>query len=277
VFILRGRRVLATSGDLPDWVAVEPTSGRTAVVTMPRLVVTGADRAVIAAADPPGAGAVAFEDRDHLLMLRDDTALTGLWRLDLVANSWAKLADLPSPGAALAAANGLVFACAGKSIHVVRSGHVVASHTLGEDVTTMTLSADRRWLAANTETGRTIVLDATTGAIDRYLAPLEPFGTEAFDAHGDLLIRGAEGRLGVWDRSDGTLLLSNIEFLRGPLGAAFDAQGRLEIAGPTIGRLEIAPDVRPVAEIVEAIECRVPLQVAEARLVPARRRCAARQ
>src|SRR5207253_64337 len=101
------------------------------------------------------------------------------------------------------AANGLVFACAGKAIHVLRGAREIARHELGEDVETMTLSADRHWMSANTETGHTLVFDATTGALDRKLAPLELFGTEALDAHGDLMVRGAEGRLAVWDRRSG--------------------------------------------------------------------------
>src|SRR5262249_24101428 len=150
----RGRRAIASSDDLPQWVAFEPTTGTTAITTS-HLVISARDGRVVVAAEALHGGALAFEDPDRLPVLRDDPERTALWRFVISTRTWTRIVDLPAPSAALATANGLVFACAGKAIHVLRDGHELARYDLGEDVVTMTLSADQRWMSANTETGHT--------------------------------------------------------------------------------------------------------------------------
>lgn len=72
--------------------------------------------------------------------------------------------------------------------------------------------------------------------------------------------------MAVWD----------LEFLRGSYGAAFDPEGRIEVAGQQLGLLDLRRDTRPVAEILDEIECRVPLRVEGSRLESAPVECAAR-
>jgi hypothetical protein len=70
----------------------------------------------------------------------------------------------------------------------------------------------------------------------------------------------------VWDCKTGDNLIYKLDLLRSAFSARFDETGRIEVAGQAVGLLDIAPDTRPVAEILRAIDCRVPLRVDGSRL-----------
>jgi hypothetical protein len=142
-------------------------------------------------------------------------------------------------------------------------------------VDALAASGDGRWVSAHLSNGATLILDAKTGAIDRELEPVETYGVAAvMDATGELIVRTSRGTLTIWERTTGDNLVWNLEFLRGSYGAAFDSEGRLEVAGQQLGVLDIARETRPVAAILGEIECRVPLRVEGSRLESAPVRCA---
>lgn len=275
--VVIGRRRLGLIRDTHlDHVAFDHKSQRSAIVGK-ELTVFDPQGAVIATAGEDYTGAVAFEDADHLLVLRDVEKKTEIWRFTLPDKTWARVSDvLP------VAANSIVVAAGrtlvgGDNIVVMRGGKEVQRiETGGGAVDSMVTSADGRWVSAHLQGGATVIIDATTGAIDRRLEPVENYGMAAvLDETGDLVVRTSRGMLTIWERSTGDNLVWNLEFLYGSYGAAF-VNGRLELAGERAGVIDLPADNRPVADILREIGCRVPLRVAGSRLESAPVECAAR-
>jgi hypothetical protein len=138
----------------------------------------------------------------------------------------------------------------------------------------LTASGDGRYVAAHLDTGATLILDSDTAQVVRRFEPAESFGGAAvLDATGDLVLRASRGTLTIWERATGDNLVWNLEFFRGSFAAAFLPDGRIETAGERFGLIDIPRDPRPVAEILDEIDCRVPLRVTGSRLDASSPRC----
>ena len=270
-----GRHLLGTIRDsMLAHVAIDPRSERSAVAGR-SLTVFDPQGAVIAIADEAYTGALAFEDADHLLVLRTVESKNEIWRFTLPAKTWERVIEVPMAANSLVVAAGQVMVGGEKQIMFVRGAKEVQRLEIGGDVDSMVTSGDGRWVSAHLQSGATVILDAATGAIDRRFEPVENYGMAAvLDETGDLVVRTSRGTLTIWDRSTGDNLLWNLEFLRGGFSAAF-AHGRLEIVGQRVGVIDLPSEARPVAEVLREIACRVPLRVAGSRLESAPVECSA--
>lgn len=270
-----GRRLVGMIQDTTlSYVAFDPTSRRAAVVAKV-MTVFEADGSVLATGSETERGPLAFEDKDHLVALRDGDTTSSLWRYTIPSKTWSKVVALSIDPAALVVASGRVFVGGDASIVVLRDGREVGTIATSAPVDSLAASADARWVSAHLANGATLLLDATTGTVARQLEPVETLGVAAvLDATGDLAVRTSRGTLTVWERATGDNLVWNLEFLRGSYAAAFDSEGRLEVAGQLLGLIDIRRETRPAAEILREIECRVPLRVEGSRLESTPVRCA---
>ncbi len=269
------RRIGTIRGSVLGHVAIDPRSQR-AAISGDALTVFDAQGAVIATAGEDYTGATAFEDADHVLVLRSLEKKNELWRFTLPAKTWARVAEVPLAANSLVFASGQAMVGGEGVIVILRDGKEVQRVDVGGDVDSMVTSADGRWVSAHLQSGATVILDAATGAIDRRFEPVENYGMAAvLDDTGDLVVRTSRGTLTIWERATGDNLVWNLEFLSGGFSAAF-AKGRLELVGVRVGVIDIPSDTRPTSEIVREIACRVPLRVAGSRLESTPVECAAR-
>ena len=215
---------------------------------------------------------VAFEDADHLLVVRPNTS-TGVWRWTFAKNRWEQLATIAKANVAAIAAGGM-FVGTDDAIALVHDGKEIARAALPAEAQFLVPSRDGRWLAVALGNGVTALVDGTTGALVRQLEQTDAQGpAPAFDATGDLLLRAGRGALAIWDRASGDILVWNIDLLRDGAGGRFLDDGRIELDGWGVGILEIPRDARPAAAILHDIACKVPLRVVDGRLGPATPSC----
>jgi DNA-binding beta-propeller fold protein YncE len=257
--------------------ALDPASGRSAVVTGKGLTVFDANGKVLAT-QADRRGPVVFEDPEHLLVVIGDDGAQALGRLTVATGAWQQLAPVTEPTAAIAIATGGVMLGGKSAVRLVRAGPAgitdVATVPTGQGVQFLAVSGDRRFVSAHLENGATLILDGGTGEIVRRFEPVESYGVAAMlDATGDLVLRTSRGTLTVWERATGDNLVWNLEFLRGAFGAAFLPDGRIETVGDRLGLIDIPRETRPVAEILADIACRVPLRVTGSRLDAAPTQC----
>ena len=270
-----GRRQLGiiTDSVLRDAIR-EPRSGRVALAAS-AITVLEADGRVLATAPADAAEALAFEDAQHLLAVRGDGR--AVWRLDLAHGAWTQVATLPDKAMAIAVGVGGMVLGTRSSLQLWRDGRELHRVPVSSQVDALAASGDGRYVSANLGDGSTIILDARTGEVDRRLEPVDALGVAAaLDEPGDLAVRTSRGTLTIWERATGDSLVWNLEFLRGAFAAVFDAEGRLELSSMDQYLVDIPRETRPVAAILRAIECRVPLRVVGTRLEAAPTNCGPR-
>ncbi len=271
VLFIGHRRLGTLPGEDLQQAVIEPTSKRAAAVGATHLVVFDPDGKELARS-AAHLGPIAFVDAEHLLVVdpgETDPTAQGLYRWTVSGDRWERL-DAAHPSAIVVAAGGAITGDDRAIVlRDVATGKELHRAEAGDRIDYVTASADRRWVAATTTTGGAVIVDGTTGAIVRTLAPADAVGYAAtLDAHGDLLIRASRGALSIWDPHSGDELLWAGELLRAALTAVFADDGHIELAGRYAGELAIPAERRSVAEVLRAIDCRVPLKVSGSRLEP---------
>jgi len=254
-------RVGTIAGQELAHVALEPTSQRGAVAAR-KLTIFDADARQLAESDAH-LGAIAFADRDHVLVAEP----SALWRWTFASDKWDRVLELPAGGTTIAArGDAIVIGTETKQLLYISQGRVRKRVDVAGPVISLDMSAGR--VAAQLRSGVTLILDADA----RVLRELEPADAdrvkEVLDASGALLIRSQRGTPTVWDTTTGDVLFYELDLFRYAVAVRFAKDGRLEIAGSEVGTLAIGIDSRPVSQIMREIECRVPLRVVGSRLEP---------
>ncbi|HEU0035623.1 MAG TPA: serine/threonine-protein kinase [Kofleriaceae bacterium] len=220
-------------------------------------------------------GGIAFADPEHLLVARPEKR-PGVWRWTIGTKDWVQLATVPDAMAVVPAAGGLFVGTRKKLVVVVRGGDgkELVRSDVGAVPLQLTASGNGQWVAAQLANGATAIFDGTTGALVRQLEPAEVGGAAAtFDPTGELVMRPARGAMTIYDRASGDALVWNLDLLQETMNARFTPDGRIERDSWEPGILQIAPDRRPVPDILRDIDCRVPLRVVGVRLAPATPTC----
>ncbi len=258
--------------------AIDPISDRGA--TSGRHLAVYDPKGVQLATSDEHTGAIDFEDSDHLLVANvplGSTAVTGnqgIWRWGFAKNQWTHVADVFKASALAVGAGGVLVGTEDHKVVLLSGGAVVHTTDLGDGVDFLLPSRDRRYVAAQLGAGGTVILDGTTGEINRRLEPGDSINIAAMlDGPGDLVIRATRGTLTIWDRATGDDLVFNLDLLKSSVTAAFAPDGRLELAGKRAALLAIPRETRPRAAIIHDIECKVPLRVAGGRLEPSTADC----
>jgi hypothetical protein len=269
---LVGELVQVTDDD--PLLAYDRSSGRTAVSTG-TLAMYGADGKLLAVASGGHHfGDVAIEDEGHVLAL--DTPTGALWRWTWATDRLDKLVPVQDALAVGATAGGVMISFDDGHVSQLVDGHELRRIELGEHVVFISTSPDRRWAALQLESGATVIVDATTGAIAHRLGGsdtslVQPY----FDDTGELLIRPTNGDTSIWERATGLPLVTSLDLLRAPNSdVVFGDGGALELQGDRSGEIELPRDRRPAAELLADLACHVPLAIVDGRLEPATPRCA---
>ncbi len=263
-----GNRLVGTvEATAIGFAAVDPVSDRAAATGDHVLYVFDPKGAVIGK-DATHYGPLEFADADHVLV-----SDKGIWRLTISTHQWDHVRDVKGQGPLAMVAGGLLVG-EEQALVLYRDDKEVHREQLADQVAFISTSRDRRWAAVQLGTGGTLIVDGTTGAIARTLAPADSTGVAAvLDATGDLVIRPSAGFLTVWDRATGDNLVFKLEMLRSMsaadlMVAVWGPDGRIEVDGHDIGVIDIPRETRPAPEILRAIACRVPLKIVGSRLEP---------
>jgi tRNA A-37 threonylcarbamoyl transferase component Bud32 len=260
-----GHRLLGSiHGDRLSWIALDPVTQRSAIVGS-GITIFDVKGAILASLEEAHRGAIAFEDPEHLLLAPENGR--DMMRFTIATKTWEPYLRLAEPATELLTIPAGLLVGEKQQVILYRDRREVRRLALGDELEFLTASADGKWAAAHRKGGGTAIIDATAGELARLLEPVESYGVAAMlDATGDLVIRTSRGTLTVWDRASGDSLIWNLEFLRGAASAAFNSDGKLETVGEHLGLVDIPRETRPVAEILHAIACRVPLRVSGSRL-----------
>ena len=149
-------------------------------------------------------------------------------------------------------------------LEVLARGQVTHTLALGERVELLVVSPDHHWLAAQLGSGATAIVDTSTWAVARVLPAADAYGAAPeFDAGGELLLRTSRNTITIWDRATGEELVFGFDLLRNIMNARFLPDGRLEVSDREPALVDIPRDVRPIAQILRDLACKVPLQVSE--------------
>jgi hypothetical protein len=249
-------------------VAIDRDSKRGAVSGR-ELVVFEAEKPIAKATEQTGhTGAVAFADKDHLIVADPDDK-PGVYRWTLSTNHWEQLSAEKKVACVVVAAGGIAGGTTDGKVILLRDGNVVSRVDVGGRVAFMTASGDRKWVAATLVDGGTAIVDGRTGALVRRMEPADALVTAAsLDETGDLVIRPGRGTMTIWDRASGEALLFDLDLLVDQQNAVWSADGRIEVTGRQIGTLDIPRERRPAAAILADIACKVPLRVRDGKLEP---------
>ena len=270
-----GRHLLGIVHDHEiSYVALDAASQRAAIVTGKAVTIFDPQGLVLATAPEARRGPIAFEDAEHVLVITGEDKAPQLQRFTLATKTWDLIVAMPEAASSIAMVHGGVMVGGKASIALYQGARELKRVQVGEPVQFLAASADRRFVSAHLESGATLILDGDTAELVRRFEPVEAYGVAAMlDATGDLVMRTSRGTLTIWERTTGDNLVWNLEFLRGAYGAAFTPDGRIETVGEKLGLIDIPRDTRPTADILGAIECRVPLRVIGSRLDAAPTNC----
>jgi hypothetical protein len=213
------------------------------------------------------------------LLVAEEKPVDGaLWRWTFAApegQGWERLATTPNASAVGVAASGVLVGFDDGHLVTLAGGREVHRVELGETIQYIVPTRDRRWVAVQLQSGRTALLDGTTGDIIRTLSAADSNGmSPTFDEPGDLLLRPIRGGVTVWDRATGDQIVADLDLLK-PVneGIVFGPDDTLEIQGPVTATIDIRRDTRPTAAILADIACHVPFKIVDGRLEPAAPHC----
>jgi hypothetical protein len=263
------------TGDAPIGYAVEPVTRRALIILDASAIVVDADRKVLREVTRAERELLAadFRDVDHAIV----TTRAAVWEWTLTDGSWRKRFDVKEPDGVAAAAG---------AIYVQRRDGVLVRYVddrpttevaLGGQATTITKSADGRWLAATLADGSVQLVDATTGQLGNRLEPVPGTSSAAvLDPAGELVYRSGARGLSLWSRRTGEQLAGGTDLLATQHAAWVWPDGSLEVIDRDPARLALPLDRRPVDALRRDIACNVPLRPVGTRLEPTRPTCAAR-
>ncbi|HEV7556471.1 MAG TPA: serine/threonine-protein kinase, partial [Kofleriaceae bacterium] len=257
------------------FVTMDPASGRGAFSSRTLTAFESDGKPLATTNEETGhTGAIAFEDKNHLLVAELDKAGNGLWRWELSTGRWEHIVDLHEPGAVAMTAGGIMVGFVDGHVTMLSGGREVRRLDLHDRVEFITTTRDKRIAAVQLGGGGTAIVDTTTGVVLRQLVPSDAVGSApTFDGSGELLLRASRGTTTIWDRTNGDYLVFDFDLMRHTENAIFGPGETIEIGGRLTGVIDIPRDTRPPAEIVRDIECKVPLRVANGRLEPSQVDC----
>ncbi len=271
--LMMGRRRV---GEIPlagvDYATFSRTLDRAAIATVDHVVAFDPAGKVVATSPSGQTGPVAYADADHLYVMIHEQVM----RWQIGTDHWEHIVDVPRGRALAATGDGFAVGYRDGALARFASpngpGQVREQQrvALGAEVAALDVSPDGASLLATTVSGDAMVISTATWTVVRRLPAGEALGGQAlFDDSGRVVLRLVRAAISVTDVATGTDLLFNFDLMRNVMGAHGLADGRVELEGDRPALIDIAADTRSSADIIHAIECRVPLRVEDANLAPA--------
>ncbi len=209
-------------------------------------------------------GTAAFASADEVYVVESKQAL---WSWKISTNTWQRVMPITDAYAITIGPTGPLLGTDEGEVIRIEGNREVGRIAVGDRISSLVTSWDRRWLAAQLASGATALIDTRTWQVVRTLPPADNYGAApTFDASGELMLRTSRQALSIWDATTGEELVFGFDLMRDIVNARFLPDGSVEINARAPGHIAIVRDTRPTAEIVRDIECKVPLEVVGSRI-----------